>query len=251
MELSDLFWNASLQELKQGYILKSGSYICLLCGERTENGVIYQHESIFYEAQRYMRVHIEMEHGSVFNYLIHLDKKLTGLTDHQNHLLGLFYQGKNDKDIQQEAGIGSTSTIRHHRFALKEKERQAKIFLAMMELLKEKDQHAPAFVSPHKTAKMIDSRYDITQEEQADIIRKFFPDGTDGRLKRFPPKEKQRLAVLREIANRLETEKVYDERNLNQILKEMFDDYATIRRYLIEYGFIDRNPDGSKYWLKK
>jgi hypothetical protein len=121
----------------------------------------------------------------------------------------------------------------------------------MMELLKEKDQYAPAFVSPHKTAKMIDSRYDITQEEQADIIRKFFPDGTDGPLKRFPSKEKQRLAVLREIANRLETEKVYDERNLNQILQEMYDDYATIRRYLIEYGFIDRHPDGSEYWLKK
>jgi hypothetical protein len=96
LELSDLFWNASLQELKQGYILKNDSYICLLCGERTEKGDHLSGRSILYEAERYMRVHIEMEHGSVFNYLIHLDKKLTGLTDHQNHLLGLFYQGKND-----------------------------------------------------------------------------------------------------------------------------------------------------------
>src|SRR5690606_28337298 len=105
---------------------------------------------------RYARMHIEVTHKSVFEYLIELDKKLTGLTDHQNQLLRLFYQGKSDKEVQEAMVIGSTSTIRHHRFALKEKERQAKVFLTMMELLREKDQYSPAFVPPHKTAIMVD-----------------------------------------------------------------------------------------------
>ncbi|OZI10513.1 transcriptional regulator [Bacillaceae bacterium SAS-127] len=251
MGVSVFFWNASLEELKRGYIEESDSYICLLCGEKFEKGVIYPYENILYEVERYIRIHIESTHQSVFDYLIGLDKKLTGLTDHQKQILHLFYQGKTDKEVQEELSIGSTSTIRHHRFSLKEKERQAKTFLAIMELFKEKDQYAPAFISPHKTAKMVDDRYDITEEEQEEIIRKFLPEGLKGCLKKFPPKEKQRLVVLREITKKLESERTYDEKELNQILKGIYDDYVMIRRYLIEYGLLDRKADGSQYWLKK
>jgi hypothetical protein len=249
--MEDTFWNASLTELKQGYIQEKDSYICLLCGKTIEKGIIYPYENMLYEAERYMRIHIESTHQSVFEYLIGLDKKLTGLTDHQNHLLRLFFQGKNDKDVQKEMGIGSTSTIRHHRFSLKEKERQAKTFLAIMELLKEKDENAPAFIPPHKTAKMIDDRYAITEEEQQEIIKKYLPEGVSGRLKKFPPKEKQRLIVLREIIKQFESDTIYTEKEINQQLDAIYDDYVMIRRYLIEYGFLDRKPDGSKYWLKK
>lgn len=137
MENPDLFWGSSLKELKQGYRELETHFVCILCGRAVEKGVIYQEYGIFYEAERFTRLHIEHTHGSVFDYLIQLDKKLTGLTDHQSSLLRLFYQGKNDSQIQQELGIGSVSTIRNHRFVLKEKERQAKVFLTMMELLKE------------------------------------------------------------------------------------------------------------------
>ncbi|MFT4413673.1 DUF2087 domain-containing protein [Fredinandcohnia humi] len=251
MENSTLFWNASLSELKHGYVQDKDSYICLLCGEKVEKGIIYPHEDVLFEAERYMRVHIENTHKSVFEYLIGMDKKLTGLTDHQNSLLRLFYQGLNDTEVQNELGIGSTSTIRHHRFVLKEKERQAKVFLAMMELLKEKDQYAPAFVPVHKTAKMVDDRYNITQEEQEEISKKYFSAGTQKSLRKFPSKEKQRLVVLREIAKQLKVEHFYKEKELNEVLKEIYEDYVMIRRYLIEYGFIDRKPDGSQYWVKK
>ncbi|MEK5440543.1 MULTISPECIES: DUF2087 domain-containing protein [unclassified Fredinandcohnia] len=251
MDMSENFWNASLDELKKGYIQESDSYVCLLCGEKIEKGVIYPHEKVLYEAERYMRLHIEATHQSVFDYLIELDKKLTGLTDHQNQLLRLFYQGKSDKEVQAEMGIGSTSTIRHHRFALKEKERQARTFLAIMELLKEKDQHAPAFVPPHKTATMVDDRYAVTEQEQQEIIEKFLPEGINGRLLKFPPKEKQRLIVLREITKQFDSNITYTEREINQILKGLYDDYVLIRRYLISYGFLERKKDGSQYWLKQ
>src|SRR5688500_6099631 len=148
-----------------------------------------------------------------------MDKKLTGLTDHQKSLLRLFYQGKSDKEVQEELGLGSSSTIRHHRFALKEKERQAKSFVAMMELLKEKDQYAPEFLTVHKTATMVDERYNITQEEQEKIISKYLPEGTIKSLTKFPPKEKQRLVVLREITKQLKPDHMYTEQEFNQPLK--------------------------------
>lgn len=102
----------------------------------------------------------------------------------------------------------------------------------------------------HLTAKMVDQRYNVTQNEQEKIIQKFFSEGTDHALTRFPPKEKQRLVVLREITKPLKAEQTYNEKELNQALKTAYSDYVLIRRYLIEYGFLDRKPDGSAYWLK-
>ncbi|KAA9021770.1 DUF2087 domain-containing protein [Niallia endozanthoxylica] len=248
MEISEFFWETTLEELKQGYVEKNNAYVCLLCGMKIEKGIIYPYENMFYEAERFVRIHIERTHQSVFEYLIEMDKKLTGLTNHQKSLLQLFYQGKSDTEVKEELGIGSATTIRHHRFSLKEKERQAKTFLAIMELLKEKDQYAPAFVPVHKTATMVDNRYNVTKEEQEKILSKYF---ISRNLIKFPPKEKQRMIVLREIAKQLEQDHIYDEKELNESLKGIYEDYVLIRRYLIEYGLLDRKKDGSQYWLIK
>ena len=250
VEISELFWNADANQLRQGYMEEKEVFVCLLCGEQVEKGLIYPENNVLYEAERYMKRHIETEHGSVFHYLIGLNKKLTGLTDHQNSLLRLFYEGKNDAEIQLELNIGSASTIRNHRFVLKEKERQAKIFLTMMELLKEKDDHAPTFLPLHKNATMVDDRYNITTEEQQEVEKKFFPAGIDGPLVKFPKKEKQKLATLRVIIKRFELERIYSEKEINEVLKNVYADFVTLRRYLIEYGFLDRKDDGSAYWVK-
>lgn len=143
MSISDLFWNATFDDLKYGYVQERDHYVCLLCGERIEKGIIYSVEGVLYEAGRYIRIHIDQVHESVFDYLSQLDKKITGLTEHQTRLIRLFHQGKSDAEVQRELGIGSASTIRNHRFSLKEKERQSRVYLVLMELLKEKNQHEP------------------------------------------------------------------------------------------------------------
>ncbi|MEF7564344.1 DUF2087 domain-containing protein [Bacillus infantis] len=250
-DISASLWEASLEEIKKGYREESESFLCLLCGEKFDKGIVYPYENLLYEAERYTRLHIERSHSSVFDYLLGLDKKWTGVTEHQSQLLRLFYQGMADKEVQAELGIGSASTIRHHRFALKEKERQAKAFLAVMELLREKDRYAPALIPPHIHASMVDDRYAITEEEQQKIVDKFLPNGIEGGLVKFPPKEKQRLAVIREISKLLKAGIVYSEKELNSIIESIYEDYALIRRYLIEYGLLDRKADGSAYWLKR
>ncbi|GIP37167.1 hypothetical protein J31TS4_04470 [Paenibacillus sp. J31TS4] len=248
---TDAFWQASLGDLKRGYEEDGLGYTCLLCGEQTEKGIVYPKDEVLYEAERFMRLHIEQAHGSVFAYLIGLNKKWTGLTDHQNHLLQLFYEGKSDAEIQRETGIGSASTIRNHRFVLKEKERQSRIFLALMELLKEKDTQAPAFVGVHRTATIVDDRYNLTEDENEELLRKFFPEGVDGTLAKFPHKQKHKLVVLRQLAQRFETGRTYPEQEVNAILEQAYPDYVTVRRYLIDYGFLDREEDGSAYWRKE
>ncbi|MCQ6264221.1 DUF2087 domain-containing protein [Fictibacillus sp. WQ 8-8] len=250
MSISDLFWEASLEDLKKGYVEEDHHFVCLLCGNTIEKGIIYPENDVLYEAEKYMTLHIGSEHGSVFEYLIGLNKKLTGLTDHQNRLLRLFYEGKSDEEIKQEMEVGSTSTIRNHRFVLKEKERQAKMLLTMMELLKEKDQHAPPMIATHQTATMIDARYNVTKEEKEKMVKKYFIEGSMA-LKTFPSKEKQKLVVLREITSLFSSDTTYTEKDVNEILKTVYHDYVTLRRYMVAYGFLDRKNDGSSYWLKK
>jgi len=245
MDISDLFWNATSEELKNGFVETENGYICLLCGQEVEKGIIYPHEDVFYEAVRYIRLHIVETHGSVFEYLIGLDKRLTGLTDHQNRLLRLFYQGKSDEEVKQEMEIGSTATIRNHRFVLKEKERQARVFLTLMALLNDRDSHRPAFLNFPSTATMVDERYNVTRDEEEKILKKYFPQGVHGPITTFNLKEKHRLVVLREIARHFNTGETYTEKEVNRILQPIYHDFATVRRYLIEYGFLDRKPDGS------
>lgn len=88
-------------------------------------------------------MHIQNEHTSMFDYLLNMDKKFTGLTDLQKKMVQFFYMGLNDKEIVKELDGGSTSTIRNHRFTLREKMKQAKVFLALMELSEENQKYKP------------------------------------------------------------------------------------------------------------
>jgi len=150
--VNDLFWESSFEDMKKGYEESKDHYHCLLCGESIEKGIIYPVEGVFYEAKRYMKLHVEQQHGSVFHHLIGLDKEVTGLSDHQKNLVKFFKEGKSDSDIQKEMGIGSSSTIRNHRFTLKKKERQAKVFLTLMELLNDGEEEKAAPTGIHCSA---------------------------------------------------------------------------------------------------
>lgn len=252
MNDSDTLWNAPVEDLKKGYIRSGEAFVCLFCGRSAQQGMIYPEDGRFYEAETYMRRHLEQAHGSPFDALIALDKKATGLTDHQNALLRLFHEGRSDDEIRNELGIGSASTIRNHRFALKEKERQARIFLALMELLKERGlDRTTTFIAPHPQARMMDDRYNLTEDEEREILRSAFPEGPDGPLRTFDLQEKQRLAVLRHLASHLDDAQVYTEKEINAALQPFYADYAVLRRFLIEYGFVEREPDGSAYWTTR
>lgn len=70
-----------------------------------------------------------------------------------------------------------------------------------------------------------------------------------GRLTQMPTKEKKWLVVLRWLATKFEPDIRYTEKQVNAILTEIHDDYATMRRNLVEYGFMRRERGGGDYWL--
>ncbi len=68
-------------------------YICLACGETFIKGVIYQDNQVLYEAEKFVQLHVQNEHTSMFDYLLNLDKKYTGLTDLQKEDGSVFPYG--------------------------------------------------------------------------------------------------------------------------------------------------------------
>lgn len=245
--VSDKISSASVEELKRGFIETGDAYECLCCGYVVEKGLVYPEGDLFYEAFRFIRVHLEREHGSMFHYLISLDKSVTGLSDVQRSLLALFHEGKSDAEIQKRLGIGSTSTIRNHRFNLREKERQARMFLAVMELLQSEERtSSPAAAAPRRA--YTPAAAGAGEEEK--VLRRYFAHGIEGPLKSFPVKDKLKRMVLAVLAGRFEYGRRYSEMEVNDILEEAYaEDYVLLRRGLVDYGYMDREADGSEYWL--
>lgn len=90
----------------------------------------------------------------------------------------------------------------------------------------------------------------LTEEDKQKILANYFKDGRDGKLEVFPSKEKRKLIVLENIVSRFEVNTVYSEKEINEILKPIYTDFAIIRRSLIDYGFMERNQDCTEYWIK-
>ncbi|WP_186578928.1 DUF2087 domain-containing protein [Aquibacillus kalidii] len=246
------FGTVTVEELKSGFIFKEkdSTYSCLICNESYQQGIIYPGENgVLYDAQYAIRQHIQSKHDSMFHYLVGMDKKYTGLSDIQKQILLHFKDGLTDKEIAKQVDAGSTSTIRTHRFKLKEKEKQAKVLLAIMDLLAN-DTVEDELVKVHKGAKMVDERYAITEQEKLKVLTNYFKKGLDVPLDAFPSKAKRKIVVLQNIITKFNRERKYSEAEVNQILKEVFGDFVTLRRSLIEYGFMDRSNDGSEYWVK-
>jgi hypothetical protein len=88
----------------------------------------------------------------------------------------------------------------------------------------------------------------LTNQQTESVIIKTSMDFADGQLFQLEPDS---LDVLRDIAKRFECGRMYKEKEVNQILEPIYDDYVTLRRYLIEHGFLGRNRDGSQYWLEE
>ena len=238
----------SLDEMKSGYRKTEFGYECLHCGSVFSEEEVYPVQGHYLLAKAAVKHHVSAAHDDQFHTLLKLDKKDNSLTDVQKVLFQYFYEGKSDKEIATLTNT-SASTIRHHRFVFKEKAKQAKVYLALYELAMEgKDDE---FLSIHEGARQVDDRFIATEKEEQQVLETMFLSLTPLKLKQFPAKEKKKIIVLRTIMKELDKTKHYSEQELNCHLKEIYDDYVTIRRYLIEYGYLERTNDCKEYWVKQ
>jgi|SRR5438067_4957967 len=77
--------------------------------------------------------------------------------------------------------------------------------------------------------------------------RKVLADFTEqGRLKGIPVGETKRLVILRWFARKFEPGRRYPELEVNAIIAEFINDYASVRRYLVDHHLMERRA--GVYW---
>lgn len=81
----------------------------------------------------------------------------------------------------------------------------------------------------------------------SDLPAQLRPYVRDGRITVLPARRTVRLLLLDEVAQAFEPGRRYEEAAVNEILKALYDDHATLRRYLVDEDLMSRTPDGT-YW---
>ena len=72
----------------------------------------------------------------------------------------------------------------------------------------------------------------------------------DGKFYVLPRKQKNRLEVFQYIYQHLKQySQEFAEPELNERIKEVYEDFATMRRYLVDYKFLIRDNYGKSYQL--
>jgi ArsR family transcriptional regulator, arsenate/arsenite/antimonite-responsive transcriptional repressor len=81
-------------------------------------------------------------------------------------------------------------------------------------------------------------------DERARVVTTFIK---DGRLVSIPAQYKKRRYVMEELARSFEWGRLYDEKEVNAILKAFHDDVASLRREFIDQRIMMR--ENGRYWL--
>jgi hypothetical protein len=90
----------------------------------------------------------------------------------------------------------------------------------------------------------VDSDHEAIFGDLPDRLRPYV---RDGRITVMPARRSARLLLLDQVAQAFEPGRRYPESVVNEILKAMYDDHATLRRYLVDEELMSRTPDGT-YW---
>jgi len=83
----------------------------------------------------------------------------------------------------------------------------------------------------------------VQQEQTDELVARFVK---NGRLVIMPSKRSKLLPVLDHIAQDFEPGRTYPESEVNAVLLRFHDDYAALRRQLLDEGFMTR--DAGVYW---
>ncbi|MEP6478328.1 MAG: DUF2087 domain-containing protein [Rhodoglobus sp.] len=72
----------------------------------------------------------------------------------------------------------------------------------------------------------------------------------NGRIDRYPSNLDERRALLEWVANKtIANGEVIDEKEINERLKPFSEDFAVLRRYLVDFEIVERTSSGTSYAL--
>lgn len=148
-------------------------------------------------------------------------------------------------DLAAELGLREP-TVSEHLAYLKESglvavrpEKTSRIYSFNNEALTELNK---AVFSRQKLAAIIEETPEVYERR---VLASFLK---DGRITAFPAALKKQLVLLKWIARQIEPDREYSEKEISAFLTQFHEDYATIRRELVDWHFMAR--EAGRYWLR-
>lgn len=138
-------------------------------------------------------------------------------------------------DCSVEEILRTLAPLVQHDLVRREPGGYALVVPAWRDLARELPQSSPA--SPRVG-------FGMTAEETL-VLNRFF---RGDRLVELPSQRAKRLIVLERLALEFDPGRRYDEAEVNAMLRRFHDDHATLRRQLVDEGFLDRA--GGEYWRR-
>lgn len=229
-ELVDMY---TLEEIKRGFIKEESGYRCLLCGELFDEDQIYFFDGNAYEAKKAVQLHIYKEHGCMKKQLLTLEAESMGLSEQQLEILKYWSRGLSDKEIGINLNLSET-TIKSYRSKLNEKQRQSKLFIAAIELIKEENIRGKS-VSLWESSKYKNK-----------ILKAYI---RDNKLVDYPKDEISKQIILSEIISYFSKDIKYERSEIDEKLKEISLQYDLLRKELIAYDYLSESNRGDVYWV--
>ena len=84
-------------------------------------------------------------------------------------------------------------------------------------------------------------------EEDTQVLRDYTE---NGRITHLPSKQKKTLVILHWLATLFKPDTLYTELEVNAVIKGVYEtDFVSLRRDLVDFGYLRRERGGGKYWL--
>ncbi|HEY8291049.1 MAG TPA: metalloregulator ArsR/SmtB family transcription factor [Thermomicrobiales bacterium] len=161
-------------------------------------------------------------------------------------IVGLLASGERGVDDLAGALRLKAPTVSHHLAKLREAglvemraEGTTHLYRLDVNILR---QMSREILTPERIASLVDDVEGDAWERT--VLRRSFE---GERLKQIPVSRKKRDVILNWLAGRFEMGRRYPEKEVNAIIKRHHEDSATLRRELIDGGWMER--EGGVYWL--
>ena len=153
-------------------------------------------------------------------------------------ILGVLAEGgRNGKELGEQLQL-TAPTISHHMRKLVDagivtatQDAQQQIYALNTNLL------AAARSAPLAAPASSREQSNAEGDERSKVLRNFFE---GERLKSIPARRKQRVIVLQYLLERFNPHRTYTEPEINDLLRIAHEDVATLRRELVDYGYMER-----------
>lgn len=141
------------------------------------------------------------------------------------------------KDLAERLGL-SPPTISHHMAKLVRARLVSVTPKGQLRLYDLDQETLRGFAVTRDTEAGPDVTQAVERDDGTKILRNFFE---GPRLTSIPTQRKKRVVVLQHLLERFEPNREYTEKQVNAHLKVAHDDVATLRRELVNYGFLTRD----------